>query len=86
MTSKFLTHGASIVVETSGILSSPRRLRSWARDHSVAARTGHETDDVLFGEAVRVTRCQLVADGHLVALALVVLGDGGWRVPARRAA
>ena len=85
MTSKFLTHGASIVVGTRmPVVAEAAPLVGAAIIRSLLAQGA--TDDVLFGEAVRVARCQLVADGHLVALALVVLGDGGWRVPARRAA
>jgi hypothetical protein len=85
MTSKFLTHGASIVLGTRmPVVAEAAPLVGAAIVRSLMAQS--DADDVLFGEAVRAARCQLVADGHLVALALVALGDGGWRVPTRRAA
>lgn len=85
MTSKFLTHGASIVLGTRmPVVAEAAPLVGAAIVRALIAQGG--TDDVLFGEAVRSARCRLVADGTLVALALVALGDGGWRVPTRRAA
>ena len=85
MTSKFLAHGASIVLGTRmPVVAEAAPLVGAAIIRSLVAQG--DADDVLFGEAVRTARCQLVADGHLVALALVALGDGGWRIPTRKVA
>jgi hypothetical protein len=85
MTGKFLTNGASIVLGTRmPVVAEAAPVVGAAIIRSLVERG--EAGDVLFGEAVRSARCQLVADGHLVALALVALGDGGWRIPTRTAA
>jgi hypothetical protein len=81
MTSRFLTRGASIVVGTRMPIVAEVAPMVGAALIDAIARAG----DVTFGEAVRAARCQLVADGQLVALAVVALGDGGWRLPARAA-
>ena len=85
MTSKFLTRGASIVVGTRmPVVAEVAPIVGAAIIRSLLA--GSESEDQSFGEAMRVARCQLLADGQLVALAVVALGDGGWRVPHRSAA
>ena len=85
MTSKFLAQGAPIVVGTRmPVVAEAAPVVGAAIIRSLLAQS--ESADVVFGEAVRTARCQLVADGNLVALALVALGDGGWCVPSRRVA
>jgi hypothetical protein len=85
MTSRFLTQGASIVLGTRmPVVAEAAPIVGAAIIRALLAQSGAE--HAVFGEAVRVARCQLVAEGQLVALALVALGDGGWRVPPRKVA
>jgi hypothetical protein len=86
VTSQFLRSGASVVVGTRMPViaeAAPAVGAAIVRALLGAAGTDGEVD---LGEAMRVARRDLVSKGNLVALALVVLGDAGWRVPARKAA
>ena len=84
MTSRFLTLGAAIVLGTRMPVIAEAAPAVGAAIVRSLLTLGD--GDVEFGEAVRSARCQLVAEGNLVALALVALGDGGWHVSVRKVA
>jgi hypothetical protein len=85
MTSRFLTKGAAIVLGTRvPVIAEAAPVVGAAIIRALVAQS--DDDELVFGEAMLAARRQLVAEGQLVALALVALGDGGWRVPVRRAA
>ena len=100
MTSRFLASGASVVLGTRmPVIAAAAEhvgaaiIRSVFATHTNGAhekKTAHsheiDADGVPLGEAIRAARCQLVAEGNLVALALVALGDGGWLLPTRKSA
>lgn len=78
MTSRFFGQGASIVLGTRmPVIADAAPLIGAALIRSLSSQR-----DAPFGEAVLQARRELFADGQLIALALVALGDGGWRLAA----
>ena len=85
MMSKFLAQGASIVLGTRmPVVADVAPMIGAAIIRSLITQVPGE--GISFGEALRNARRALLADGQLVALALVAQGDGGWLVPPRKEA